>query len=280
MKFERITTLKGTDLSFSMNQQNQVVWITGASSGLGRGMAIEFASQGATIAVSARRMDLLDELVKEIESKGGRAKAYFCDVLDAKTIETCVREILSDFGKLDVAVANAGFGVVGTIEQLSEADWQRQLAGNVTGLALTCKYALPHLRKTKGRLALIGSVAAFVPNPGIGAYGASKAAVHNIGESLMVELKGTGVSCTTIHPGFVDSNIARVDNAGAYHPDRKDPRPSNLMWPTEKAAKLMVGAIQKRRKVVIFTGHGKIVVFIGKYFPALMRKIADKIAPK
>lgn len=263
-----------------MNQHNQVVWITGASSGLGRGMAIEFASQGATIAVSARRMDLLEELVKEIESKGGQAKAYFCDVLDPKTIETCVREILSDFGKLDVAVANAGFGVVGTIEQLTEADWQRQLAGNVTGLALTCKYALPHLRKTKGRLALIGSVAAFVPNPGIGAYGASKAAVHNIGESLLVELKGTGVSCTTIHPGFVDSNITRVDNSGNYFPDRQDPRPANLMWSTEKAAKVMVGAIQKRRTVFVFTGHGKIVVFIGKYFPALMRKIADKIAPK
>lgn len=273
-------TLREAQILFPMNQQNQVVWITGASSGLGRGMALEFASQGATVAVSARRMDELNTVVQEIESRGGKAKAYFCDVLDPKTIETCVDQILSDFGKLDVAVANAGFGVMGSIEQLTEADWQRQLAGNVTGLALTCKYALPHLKKTKGRLALIGSVAAFVPNPGIGAYGASKAAVHNIGESLQVELKGSGVSCTTIHPGFVDSNITRIDNEGHFHPHRQDPRPANLMWPTDKASKVMVAAIQKRKKVFVFTGHGKVVVFIGKYFPNLMRKVADKIAPK
>ncbi len=263
-----------------MKHINQVVWITGASSGLGRGMALEFASQGAILAISARRMDELDAVVNEIESKGGKAKAYFCDVLDSKSIEGCVEEIIRDFNKLDIAVANAGYGVIGKIEELNESDWNRQLAVNVTGLALTCKFALPYLRKTKGRLALLGSVAAFVPNPGISAYGASKAAVQNIGESLLVELAGTGVSCTTIHPGFVESNITRVDNLGNFHPDRPDPRPANLMWSTEKAAKVMVAAILKRKKVFVFTGHGKVVVFIGKYFPSLMRKIADKIAPK
>jgi NAD(P)-dependent dehydrogenase (short-subunit alcohol dehydrogenase family) len=263
-----------------MNQQNLIVWITGASSGLGRAMALEFASQGAIVAISARRMDQLNEVVKEIESQGGEAKAFFCDVLDSKSIEACVNQIIADFGKLDIAVANAGYGVMGKIEDLTEEDWKRQLAVNVTGLAMTCKFALPHLRKTKGRLALIGSVAAYVPNPGIGAYGASKAAVHNIGESLQVELKGSGVSCTTIHPGFVDSNITRIDNEGNFHPDRSDPRPANLMWPTEKAAKVMVEAIQKRKTVFVFTGHGKLAVSIGKFFPGLMRKISAKISLK
>lgn len=263
-----------------MEYHNQVVWITGASSGLGKGMALEFASQGAIVAVSARRIDLLEEVVAEIKSKGGKAKAYPCDVLNSQSIEDCVNTIIQDYGKLDVAVANAGYGVLGKIEDLTEADWNRQLAVNVTGLALTCKFALPHLRKTKGRLALLGSVAAFVPNPGIGAYGASKAAVHNIGESLQVELKGSGVSCTTIHPGFVESNIARVDNEGKFHPDRQDPRPANLMWSTEKAAKVMVQAIEKRKRVFVFTGHGKILVSISKLSPSLVRKIISKITPK
>lgn len=263
-----------------MKQSNQVVWITGASSGLGKGMALEFASQGANVAISARRMDLLEAVVKEIESSGGKAKAFYCDVMDSQSIEECVNLIIQNFGKLDVVIANAGYGVMGKIEELTAKDWTRQLTVNVTGLALTCKYSIPYLRKTKGRLALVGSVAAFVPNPGIGAYGASKAAVHNIGESLQVELKGSGVSCTTIHPGFVDSNITRIDNEGHFHPQRQDPRPANLMWPTDKASKVMVAAIQKRKKVFVFTGHGKVVVFIGKYFPNLMRKVADKIAPK
>jgi len=263
-----------------MEHHNQVVWITGASSGLGKGMALEFASKGAILAISARRIDLLEEVVAEIKSKGGKAKAYLCDVLISQSIEECLEKIIQDFGKLDVAVANAGYGALGKIEDLTEADWNRQLAVNVTGLALTCKFALPHLRKTKGRLALIGSVAAFVPNPGVGAYGASKAAVHNIGESLQVELKASGVSCTTIHPGFVESNIARVDNEGTFHPDRQDPRPSNLMWTTEKAAKVMVEAIERRKKVFVFTGHGKILVSISKLSPSLIRKIVAKIAPK
>lgn len=263
-----------------MKINNQVIWITGASSGLGRAMALEFARRGGIVALSARKMDLLEEVVQEIQGAGGKAKAYFCDVLDFQSIASCVEQVIGDFGQIDVAIANAGFGVIGKMEDLKAEDWSRQLAVNVTGLAMTCKYALPHLRKTKGRLALIGSVAAFVPNPRISAYGASKAAVQNIGESLLVELAGTGVSCTTIHPGFVESNIARVDNSGRFHPDRPDPRPANLMWPAEKAAKVMVNAILKRKKIVVFTGHGKVAVFLGKYFPGIMRKLVSKMTPK
>lgn len=263
-----------------MNFENKIVWITGASSGLGRAMALEFGKLGATVAVSARRMELLEKLVSEIQSSGGKSKAFFCDIMDAKSIENCVNAVISEFGQMDVAIANAGFGVVGSIENLSDSDWNRQLTGNVTGLALTCKYSIPHLRKTKGRLALLGSVGAFMPSPVTGAYSASKAAVHSIGETLMVELNGTGVSCTILHPGFIDSNITRVDNHGNFHPEAKDPRPANLMWPTEKAAKVMVNAIAKRKKVYVFTGHGKVLVFISKMLPGLARKVAAKAAPK
>jgi NAD(P)-dependent dehydrogenase (short-subunit alcohol dehydrogenase family) len=124
----------------------------------------------------------------------------------------------------------------------SAKEWRRQMDVNVTGLAMTAKSAIPYLKASKGRLVLIGSVAAYVPNPMTGAYGASKAAVRSIGQTLAVELKGTGVSCTVIHPGFVDSDITRVDNEGVFHPESQDPRPKNLMWPTDKAAKVMVKA--------------------------------------
>lgn len=263
-----------------MDIADKVVWITGASSGLGRAMALEFARHGGILAVSARQMEKLQEVVREIQAFGGRAKAYYCDVMDTPSVASCVDQIIEDFGRLDIAVANAGFGVIGKMEELSDLEWNRQFAVNVTGVAMTCKYALPYLRKTKGRLALVGSVAAFVPNPGISAYGASKAAIQNMGESLLVELTGSGVSCTTIHPGFVESNIARVDNSGILHPDRPDPRPANLMWPTEKAAQVMVKAILKRKKIVVFTGHGKVVVFLGKYFPSIIRKLVTKMTPK
>jgi short-subunit dehydrogenase len=259
-----------------MTFQNQIVWITGASSGIGRAMAIEFAKNGGTVAVSARRMDELEKVVAEIENSGGKARAFYCDILDEISIKNCVHQIIESFGKLDVAVANAGFGVFGKMEDLTQEEWQRQLQGNVIGLALTAKYALPHLKQTKGRLALVGSVGAYVPNPYVGAYGASKAAVNSIGLTFQVELLDTGVSCTTLHPGFVKSEIARIDNEGVWHPDRNDPRPIKMMWPTEKAAQVMVKAIWRRKRNYIFTAHGKFFIWIQRLFPGLMRKMLAK----
>lgn len=255
---------------------NQIVWITGASSGIGRAMAIEFARQGAMVAVTARRMVELEKLVSEIETSGGKAKAFYCDILEEKSIQSCIEQIIQEFNKLDVAVANAGFGVFGKMEDLTQEEWQRQLQGNVIGLALTAKHALPHLKQTKGRLALVGSVGAYVPNPYVGAYGASKAAVNSIGLTFQVELLDTGVSCTTLHPGFVKSEIARIDNQGVWHPDRDDPRPSKMMWPTEKAAKVMVKAILRRKRNYIFTAHGKFFILIQRFFPSVMRKLMAK----
>lgn len=259
-----------------MTFKDQVVWITGASSGIGRQLSLEFARQGAIVAASARRMDMLNQLVAEIEAGGGESHAFFCDVLDPESIKLCVSNVIAHYSKLDVVVANAGYGVVGKIETLTYSDWNRQFAVNVAGLALTTRYAIPYLRQTKGRLCLLGSVAAFVPNPQAGAYGASKAAVHSIGETLQVELRGSGVSCTTVHPGFVESNITRTDNQGRYHPEFDDPRPAYLMWPTEKAARAIVKAIARRRKVYVFTVHGKLAVFLAKHFPALSRKMMAK----
>ncbi|MCH6199576.1 SDR family NAD(P)-dependent oxidoreductase [Aquiflexum sp. LQ15W] len=257
--------------------QNQVIWITGASSGLGKYMALEFAKQGAKLALSARRVDKLEEVILQIKALGVEGILVPCDVLEESEIEKAVQKVISQFGRLDVAIANAGYGVFGKIEDLSAKEWRRQMDGNVTGLAITAKAAIPYLKASKGRLVLIGSVAAYVPNPKTGAYGASKAAVRSIGQTLQLELKGTGVSCTVIHPGFVDSDITRVDNDGVFHPEVKDPRPKNLMWPTDKAARVMVSAISRRKKSYVFTGHGKLIAFIGQHFPNLGEWVIGKM---
>lgn len=255
---------------------DNVVWITGASSGIGKAMAFEWARLGYKVALSARRRELLEEIAQAIKNAGGQAEAVPVDIMDEKSIGHAVQHIVNTWGRLDVAVANAGFGVFGGIEKLTANDWNRQLQGNVIGLALTAKYALPHLKQNQGRLGLVGSVGAFLPNPQVGAYGASKAAVHSIGLTLQVELMGTGVSCTVIHPGFVVSEIARIDNDGRWHPDRPDPRPAKLMWPTDKAAKVMVKAILKRKRNYVFTTHGRIFLWMQRWFPGVMRTIASK----
>lgn len=261
------------------NTKEEVIWITGASSGIGKSMALEWASLGYKVVLSSRRKEALDKVAEEVRHLGGEALVIPCDIMEEASIGNAVQQIIKDWYRLDVVIANAGFGVFGSIEKLTARDWNRQLQGNVTGLALTVKYALPHLRKNNGRIGLVGSVGAYLPNPNLGAYGASKAAVNSIGQTLQVELMGTGVSCTTMHPGFVVSEIARIDNDGVWHPERPDPRPSNLIWPTDKAAKVMVKAILKRKRNYIFTGHGKIFVGLQRWFPGLMRFIISK-SPK
>ena len=258
------------------NTKENVVWITGASSGIGKAMAFEWARLGYKVVLSARRSALLEEISLEIKNSGGEALVVPVDIMEEVSIENAVQNIITNWGRLDIAVANAGFGVFGSIDTLTAKDWNRQLQGNVTGLALTVKYALPHLKQNQGRIGLVGSVAAYVPNPNVGAYGASKAAVHSIGLTLQVELMNTGVSCTTIHPGFVVSEIARVDNDGLWHPERPDPRPAKLMWPTDKAAKVMVKAIMKRKRNYVFTTHGKVFVWLQRWAPGLLRKIISK----
>lgn len=256
--------------------QNEVIWITGASSGIGKALAYEWSKIGYKVVLSARRKELLDQVANDIKNSGGEAMAVPCDIMIEAEIENAVQEIIQTFGRLDVVIANAGFGVFGSLENLTAKDWNRQFQGNVTGLALTVKYALPHLKKNKGRIGLVGSVGAFLPNPNLGAYGASKAAVHSIGQTLQVELMGTSVSCTTVHPGFVKSEITRIDNEGNWHPERPDPRPAHLIWPTEKAAKEITKAILKRKRNYVFTNHGKIFLIIQRWFPGLMRKIMAK----
>ncbi|MBT3219175.1 MAG: SDR family oxidoreductase [Proteobacteria bacterium] len=253
--------------------ENKVVWITGGGSGIGRALAVEFARHGALVAVSGRREANLLDVVKEIEAAGSRGLAVVCDVCDENSQEAAVGQVVDNFGQLDVAIANAGFGIGGRIEDVTVAEWRRQLDTNVIGLTTTIRVSMPHLQETSGRMVLVGSAVAFFAAPGNGAYCASKAAVRSIGNSLYSELAGTGVSCTTIHPGFVESEIGQVDNKGVFRAEFEDKRPSLLMWTAKNAAKAMIPPIYRRRREHTFSTHGKFVAFIGSCFPSLTYRL-------
>ena len=201
---------------------------------------------------------------------GGRAIAVPCDVTDEAAVKTTVRTVVERLGALDVAVANAGVGVNGSFEALTEADWRRQFEVNLFGVVHTARHALPALHQRGGRLALVGSAASMVCVPGTSAYVASKFAVRAIGLTLSQELFGTGVSCTTVHPGFVATDLSRVDNEGHFDPARTDPRPRVLMWSPEEAAIPIARAIHDRRIELVFTGHGKVGAWLGRHAPGIV----------
>jgi len=254
-------------------QDQKVVWITGGGSGLGKAMALEFSLRGYFVVISGRRANVLQEVQ---DALGASVMAVPCDVLDEHSVLGAVQTIIEARGRLDVVVANAGYAANGNVVDVSAEDWTRQLGVNVVGAATTVRLAYPHLLKTKGRIGLIASVASQVNSPGNGAYNASKAALRAMGLTLAMECHNDGVSCTTIHPGFVESEIGQVDNEGVFHAEWEDRRPASLMWPADKAARVMVRAIERRKLEYVFTGHGKIGAWLGRHVPWLVHFLVTR----
>lgn len=248
----------------------KMVLITGASSGIGEALAREFAHQGAAVALVARRRERLDALRAEIEAAGGRAAVFPCDVTDAEAIRQAAEEAAKTFGGIDVAVANAGFGVAGQITSLTVEDYRRQFELNYFGTLNTIYAVLPWLEKSRGRLVLLGSVAGKVFTPSTSAYNSSKAAIIGLAESIWHELDEIGVSVTCVNPGFVASEIRSVDNYGRYT-GNPDPVPSWLVMPAEQAARLIIRAVWRRKPEYIVTFHGKLAVWLQRHFPGLVR---------
>ncbi len=255
-----------------MSTAGKKVWITGAGSGIGKALALEYGRMGYHVALSGRREHKLLEVSQELEQLGAQALTICCDVSQEDEVAEAIATITQEWGELDVVIANAGFALAGRMEQLSSEDWHRQLGVNLIGLTQTVRYALPLLQKTKGRIALISSAMAYVRTTKTGAYAASKAAVTAIGETYSLELLGTGVSCTTIHPGFVESDIRRVNNKGHFDPSTKERREgmaTKLSWPAKRSAIVMRKAIDRRRRIFNFTMHAKVVIFLARHFPNL-----------
>ena len=250
--------------------KDRVVFLTGASSGIGLAMATQMAAQGAKVGLAARRKDRLEQAERTIREHGGQALAVECDVTSDESVARAVAEVRAAFGPVLVAIANAGFGVVGRLERLGMDDFRRQFETNVFGVLRTAWACLDDLKATRGSLVLVGSVAAYVPGPGSSPYAASKAAVRSLGESLWAEMAPEGITVTTLHPGYVRSEIRHVDNQGRLHPDSRDPIPSWLVVPTDRAAREMVRAIARRRREVIVTGHGKAIVALSRLAPCLV----------
>jgi short-subunit dehydrogenase len=252
------------------NFSGRAVLITGASSGIGAALAREFARRGAGLVLAARRTDLLEKLVAELTAGGTRAVAVRCDVTVDGDVERAAAAARETLGRLDVVVANAGFSVAGSVERLALADYRRQFETNVFGVLRTLYATLPDVRRVRGSVAIIGSVSGHIATPGSSPYAMSKFAVRALAEALGHELAAAGVSVTLVSPGFVASEIRRVDNAGVLHAEAAEPVPKLLVMPTARAARQIVRAIARRRREVVVTGHGKVAVFFQRHAPWLV----------
>jgi short-subunit dehydrogenase len=274
--------------------RDKVVLITGASSGIGEDLALQLGLAGAKLMLAARRTELLDELAQKIAAgasapaRVARASskevpkplAVACDVTRDGDLERAVAETVRHWGKLDVAIANAGFGVVGPLKKLSLEDYRRQFETNVFGVLRTIYAALPEIEKTRGNIAIMGSISGWGAAPGTSPYAMSKFALRALANSVGPELERSGVKVTLISPGFVASNIRRVDNRGGFHSHAKDPVPAWLVMDTSKAARQMLRAIARGKREAIITAHGKLLVVLERFAPWINRAVGKRIAGK
>ena len=252
------------------------VLVTGASSGIGAAVAREFARQGADLVLAARRLPRLEDLAAELRGAGRQAVAVRCDVTEDGSVEQAVARGLEALGRLDVVVANAGFVVAGPVERLTIQDYRRQLETNVFGVLRTAHAALPALRASRGVLVIVGSVSGHVATPGGSAYAMSKAAVRALASALRSEVAAAGVGVVLVSPGYVESEIRRVDNRGVFRAHAPDPVPRWLVVPADRAARAIVRAAARRRREAVITGHGKLIVWLARLFPSVLALLMER----
>jgi len=261
--------------------RGKVALITGASSGIGEELAWQLAQQGALLTLAARRTDVMTHLAQRItDGTGSRALVIECDVTRDGDVENAVTETVRERGRLDIVFANAGFGVAGLFTKLSVADYRRQFETNVFGVLRTLYAVLPELARARGHLVITGSIAGWVATPGTSAYAMSKFAVRALANSITPELAQLGVALTLISPGFVESNIRRVDNRGKLHADAPEPLPGWLVMSRSKATRQILRAAARGQREAIITGHGRILVALERFAPWIIRAAGRRMAAR
>ena len=188
-----------------------MIAITGASAGIGRATALRLARDGAAVAICARRRDQLDAAAAEIAAAGGQALAVVADVTRASDIDDFVAQTVARFGRLDVMMCNAGFGIAGAIDDITPDQMQKLIDVNYTGTYHAARAALPLFRRQgSGHLVIVSSIVGKRGVPYMGAYSATKFAQVGLAECLRSELAGTGIHVTVVYPVSTETEFFEV----------------------------------------------------------------------
>jgi short-subunit dehydrogenase len=251
--------------------KNRVVLITGASSGIGKDVAIEFAKLGANIVLVARKKDELEQTANELKKFDTSILVCRCDVSKRDQVKNMSKIVLEKFGSVDILVNNAGFAIYGSVCNLSIDEIESQMYTNYFGMIYCTKNFLPSmLEKKSGHIVNVASVAASFGLPGIASYCASKFAMLGFSEGLKHELKDTGVGITVVSPIMVRTNFFN-------HPSfKKMPKFSLVSLSSKTVAKTILKAANSPRLEIIVPSVVRGAVWMKNTFPYFINPILGK----
>jgi NADP-dependent 3-hydroxy acid dehydrogenase YdfG len=246
--------------------KDKVVFLTGASSGIGEALALEIASRGGIIGLLARREDLLQQLAEKCENQGGKARWFAANVTDSEAVLSAAETLRKEFGKIDILIANAGIGGNNTETRNLEAEAVAKVINtNLIGAVNAVSAVLPNMIERRGgQLVAISSLAAYRGIPKSAAYCASKAGMTAYFESIRLDVQDKGIAVTIIHPGFIKTPLtARRENKMPFLIEMEDALPH------------FINAIEKQKKFAAFPWQLAAFAGAGKFFPTWLY---DKIA--
>jgi short-subunit dehydrogenase len=259
-----------------MNFQDKIVWITGASSGIGEALAYEFSKRGASLILSARRGKELERVCAQCTDPA-RTKILTLDVADLESIPQKAAEARALFGRIDMLVNNAGITQRGRVVETEMVALQRVFQVNFFGAVALTKAVLPEmLERRAGHIVVISSLAGKLPVPKYAAYCASKHALQGYFDSLRGEVAHSGIKVSLILPGFVESKLSE-NSLDAHGNPRGKPASVNYAMPAPVAARKMVNAIARGKEEYEFGGVERFGVPVRKFAPWLYSHAIKRI---
>ncbi|WP_224360515.1 SDR family oxidoreductase [Hyalangium versicolor] len=260
------------------NMQGKTIVITGASAGIGKELAVVYASRRANVVLAARSEEALAQVKQQCEQAGGRALAVATDVADPEACRRMVERAVETFGGIDTLVNNAGITMWARLDEVTDLSlFERIMRVNYLGSVYCTYHALPHLKARKGLLVAISSLTGKTGVPTRSAYAASKHAMQGFFDSVRVELRDTGVDVLVVSPGFVATEIRDRAVGPDGKPIQKSRRDeSKGTMDLQTCVELIVRAMDRRDRDLVMTTKAKVAQVLKLIAPGFVDIIAQK----
>jgi short-subunit dehydrogenase len=259
--------------------REQVVIVTGASAGIGKSLALLLANQGARVVIAARRAELLEVIAEQCRMNSGEVLAIPTDVADEAQCKALIEKTIATFGRLDMLINNAGLAASALFDEYPNLHlFKHTVNVNFYGAVSCTYYALPYLKKTRGRIVAVSSVGGKAAIPYNTPYCASKYALHGFYDSLRMELYQHGVSCTVVCPWWVATEFheAQLNKDGVPRGAIGRAYYTKKTMTADQCARIVLNAANKRRREVLM-GPGTLATWLKVIAPGFLDWFAVKV---